>query len=120
MISKLIQNSIRLELNSLQIRCKDLDKWAYEKNVTLDYSRPGKPTDNPFIESFNGSLRDECLNTTWFLSMEDAKEKIEAWRQEYNFFRPNSSLEGMTPDEVVELYQMKPEISNLQVSELRE
>lgn len=57
-----------------------LDKWAYENGVTLDFSRPGKPTDNPFIESFNGSLRDECLNTNWFLSLEDAQEKIETWR----------------------------------------
>jgi putative transposase len=54
---------------------KDFDKWAYENGVTLDYSRPGKPTDNPFIESFNGSFRDECLNTHWFLSLEDAYEK---------------------------------------------
>jgi len=54
-----------------------LDKWAYENGATLDFSRPGKPTDNPFIESFNGRLRDECLNTNWFMSLEDAKEKIE-------------------------------------------
>ena len=52
-----------------------LDKWAYENNVTLDFSRPGKPTDNPFIESFNGSFRDECLNTNWFMSLEDARKR---------------------------------------------
>ena len=56
---------------------------AYDNKVTLDFSRPGKPTDNPFIESFNGSFRDECLNVNWFLSLEDAQEKIEVWRQEY-------------------------------------
>ena len=67
---------------------KTLDKWAYENRVTLDFSRPGKPTDNPFIESFNGSFRDECLNTNWFLSLDDAKEKIESWRMEYNQYRP--------------------------------
>ncbi len=50
--------------------------WACDNQVTLDFSRPGKPTDNPFIESFNGSFRDECLNVNWFLSLEDAKEKI--------------------------------------------
>ena len=59
---------------------KDMDRWAYENGVTMDYSRPGTPTDNPFIESFNGSFRDECLNAHWFLSLEDAQEKIEAWR----------------------------------------
>jgi len=52
-----------------------LDKWAYENGVTLDFSWPGKLTDNPFIESFNGSLRDECLNTNWFMSLEDAKKR---------------------------------------------
>ena len=74
-----------------------LDKWAYENGVTLDFSRPGKPTDNPFIESFNGSLRDECLNTNWFMSLEDAKKKIETWRQDYNHFRPHSSLADVPP-----------------------
>jgi putative transposase len=64
-----------------------LDRWAYESGVTLDFSRPGKPTDNPFIESFNGSFRDECLNTNWFMSLEGAQEKIETWRQYYNNFR---------------------------------
>lgn len=73
-----------------------LDQFAYERGITLGYSRPGKPTDNPFIESFNGSLRDECLNTHWFLSLEDAREKIESWRVDYNHFRPHSSLVDST------------------------
>ena len=68
----------------------------------MDYSRPGKPTDNPCIESFNGSFRDECLNAHWFLSLEDAVEKIEAWRQEYNHFRPHRSLNDLTPAEYIE------------------
>jgi len=76
--------------NGSEFISKALDRWAYENNVTLDFSRPGKPTDNPFIESFNGSFRDECLNTNWFLSLEDAREKIEQWRVEYNYFRPPS------------------------------
>jgi putative transposase len=74
-----------------------LDRFAYDQGITLDYSRPGKPTDNPFIESFNGSFRDECLNTHWFLSLEDAREKVETWRYDYNHFRPHSSLENSTP-----------------------
>ncbi len=90
-----------------------MDKWAYENNVTLDFSRPGKPTDNPFIESFNGSFQDECLNTNWFLSLEDAKEKIEHWRDEYNKFRPHSSIYGKTPHEVFEECNKKPNFSTL-------
>ncbi|AKZ28967.1 transposase [Ralstonia solanacearum] len=74
-----------------------LDKWAYEAGVTLDFSRPGKPTDNAFIESFNGSLRDECLNTYWFLSLEDARQKLENWRHDYNHFRPHSALDDTAP-----------------------
>ncbi|MEN7431163.1 IS3 family transposase [Chromobacterium sp. TRC.1.1.SA] len=76
-----------------------LDQWAYEQGVTLDFSRPGKPTDNAFIESFNGSLRDECLNMHWFLSLDDARDKIECWRQDYNEFRPHSSLGDQIPSE---------------------
>jgi len=74
-----------------------LDRWAYDHGVTIDFSRPGKPTDNAFIESFNGSLRDECLNAHWFLSLVDAREKIETWRKDYNHFRPHSSIGDVTP-----------------------
>lgn len=74
-----------------------LDKWAYDNSVVLDFSRPGKPTDNPFIESFNGSLRDECLNVHWFMSLQDARAKIESWRQDYNHFRPHSALSDTAP-----------------------
>jgi putative transposase len=76
---------------------KVLDKWAYERKVTLDFSRPGKPTDNALIESFNGNFRDECLSVNWFMSLEDAVEKIERWRCDYNEFRPHSSLGNFTP-----------------------
>lgn len=83
--------------NGSEFVSKALDLWAYQQGVTLDFSRPGKPTDNPFIESFNGSFRDECLNTHWFLSLEDAAEKIEHWRIDYNDLRPHSSLENIAP-----------------------
>jgi len=69
----------------------------YFNGVQLDFSRPGKPTDNSFIESFNARVRAECLNASWFLSMEDARERIEAWRQDYNQHRPHSALGGLTP-----------------------
>ena len=72
-------------------------RWAHGRGVTLDFSRPGKPTDNAFAESFNGRFRDECLDTHWFLSMEDARSKIEAWRRDYNASRPHSALGQLTP-----------------------
>ena len=75
---------------------KALDLWAYENNVTLVFSQPGKPTDNPYIGSFNGSFCDECLNLNWFLSLEDAREKIEIWRQDYNEYHPHHSLGNLT------------------------
>ncbi|MET3875967.1 putative transposase [Chitinophaga sp. OAE865] len=87
--------------NGSEFISKDFDRWAYENKVVLDYSRPGKPTDNPFIESFNGSFRDECLNVNWFLSLDDAYEKISNWVQEYNTFRPHSSLNELTPAQFV-------------------
>ena len=74
-----------------------MDKWAYERGVELDFSRPGKPTDNAKIESFNGRLRQECLNVHWFLSLDDARTKIEAWRQEYNEKRTHSALQWESP-----------------------
>jgi len=88
--------------NGSEFISKVLDKWAYENGVTMDFSRPGKPSDNALIESFNGSFRDECLNVNWFLSIDDAREKIEKWRVEYNEFRPHSSLAGQTPQQFVE------------------
>jgi putative transposase len=90
--------------NGSEFISKDFDRWAYDNKVVLDYSRPGKPTDNPFIESFNGSFRDECLNVNWFLSLDDAYEKINEWVNEYNSFRPHSSLNEMTPAEFVNIY----------------
>lgn len=86
--------------NGSEFISKEFDKWAYDNKVVLDFSRPGKPTDNAFIESFNGSFRDECLNMHWFLSLDDAYEKIDAWIQEYNNYRPHSSLNHMTPTEL--------------------
>ena len=67
--------------------------------MTLDFSRPGKPTDNAFIESFNSRFRQECLNQHWFLSLEDAKSKIQGWWRDYNSHRPHSSLGYLTPKE---------------------
>jgi putative transposase len=76
---------------------RDLDLWAYKHDVTLDFSRPGKPTDNAFIEAFNGRLRAECLNTHWFLSLDDARRKLEDWRREYNEVRPHGAIGNKAP-----------------------
>jgi putative transposase len=74
-----------------------LDEWAHRHDVRLAFSRPGKPTDNPFIESFNGRFREECLNQHWFAGLEEAQATIEAWRIEYNTVRPHSALGNQTP-----------------------
>ena len=78
---------------------KALDEWAYRKGVTLNFTRPGKPIDNAYAESFNGRFRDECLNTNWFMNLKHARDIIEDWRQDYNEVRPHSSLNDKTPRE---------------------
>ena len=85
--------------NGPEFASNALDRWAYHNGVVLDFSRPGKPTDNSFIESFNGRLREECLNAHWFLSLDDARAKIEVWRVFYNESRPHSALGDRTPRE---------------------
>jgi putative transposase len=74
----------------------DLDLWAYANGVTLDFSRPVKPTDDAFIEAFNGRFREECLNAHWFLTLADAREKLEDWRRYYNEERPHGAI-GQRP-----------------------
>jgi len=88
--------------NGPEFISKELDLWAWSHGVTLDFSRPGKPTDNAFIESFNSRFRQECLNASWFLNLNDAKLKIESWRQEYNTARPHSAIGNKTPAEFAE------------------
>jgi len=76
-----------------------LDIWAYERGVKLHFIQPGKPIQNAFIESFNGKMRDECLNEHWFGTLSEARQTIEAWRRDYNEVRPHSSLANRTPQE---------------------
>ena len=80
---------------------RELDLWAYTRGVVLDFSRPGKPTDNAFIESLNGKFRAECLNAHWFLSLEDARSKMEDWRRHYNEERPHSAIGNRRPIELM-------------------
>jgi putative transposase len=83
--------------NGPEFTGKALDAWAYSQKVELSFIRPGKPMENGYIESFNGKFRDECLNSHWFMSMEDARQLIEEWRCDYNEERPHSALGQLTP-----------------------
>jgi putative transposase len=76
-----------------------LDLWAYHCKARIDFSRPGRPKDNCYVETFNGSLRDECLNVHWFETIEEAKVIIEAWRRDYNETRPHMALNDEAPEE---------------------
>jgi putative transposase len=76
---------------------KDLDLWAYRRGVILDFSRPGKPTDNAYIESLNGKFRAECLNVHWFTSLDEMHRICEDWRRDYNEVRPHSAIGNKPP-----------------------
>jgi putative transposase len=91
--------------NGPEFTSKVLDEWAYRCGVKLNFIRPGKPIENAYAESFIGSLRDECLNENWFISMNQARELIENWRIDYNEGRPHTSLGGLTPREYVSVNQ---------------
>ena len=83
--------------NGPEFVSKALDAWAYRNGVQLEFSRPGKPTDNAFAESFNGRFRDECLDQHWFASLEEVRQTVEAWRIEYNTERPHRALGQQAP-----------------------
>lgn len=85
--------------NGPEFQGQALDFWAHRHGVAISFIQPGKPVQNAFIESFNGKLRDECLNETYFTSLSDAQLTIEAWRKDYNQTRPHSSLGDLTPAE---------------------
>ena len=91
--------------NGPEFRGRVMDEWAYARGVRLQFIEPGKPIQNAFIESFNSRLREECLNDQVFLSLEDARRKIEQWRVQYNRERPHSSLGYLAPEEFAALYE---------------
>jgi putative transposase len=91
--------------NGPEFTSKALDEWAHRKGVKLSFSRPATPTDNPFIESFNGRFRDECLDQHWFESLDEVRQILEDWRIEYNTERPHSALDNRTPAEYAATYQ---------------
>ncbi len=84
--------------NGTEFTSKNFDQWAFENKVELSYIEPGKPSQNGFIESFNGKMRDECLRGNCFSSLDDARSIVETWRKDYNKCRPHSSLGNSTPE----------------------
>jgi putative transposase len=85
--------------NGAEFCSRAMDAWAYQTGVKLDFIRPGRPVENGFVESFNGRLRDECLNVNLFFSLDDVREKLESWRHDYNTLRPHGSLGHLPPAE---------------------
>lgn len=92
--------------NGPEFISQNLDMWAYQNKVQLKFIQPGKPVQNAYIESFNGRLRDECLNQNWFMTLDHAKDEIEKWRRDYNQNRPHRSLKMKTPNEFANEYKM--------------
>ena len=90
-----------------------LDEWAFNRGVKIHFITPGKPIENAFIESFNGRLREECLNVNWFMSINSARRTIEEWRVDYNTERPHSSLSDLTPEEF-----MRKETEKIKTNEI--
>jgi len=83
--------------NGPEFTGRALDEWAFQNRVKLHFIEPGKPVQNAIIESFNGKMRDECLNQEWFMSLQQARTSIELWREDYNMVRPHSSLDNLPP-----------------------
>ena len=102
--------------NGSEFYSRAMDAWAYRHGIQIEFIRPGKPTDNGHIESFNGKLRDECLNVNLFFSLNEAHNTLEQWRKNYNEIRPHSSLGGMPPSEYAKALTEKAEHSTLILS----
>ncbi len=94
--------------NGTEFTSRALDDWAYRRGIKLDYTRPGKPTDNGLIESFDGRLRDEFLNVHEFITLHDLQQKLRAWQDDYNHHRPHGSLGDLTPRECVQKWSVQP------------
>jgi putative transposase len=94
--------------NGSEFAGRAMELWAIQTGVQLCFIRPGRPVENGFIESFNGRLRDECLNVEWFTSLDEAREKLESWRDHYNHRRPHSALDDRTPASFASLHRARP------------
>jgi putative transposase len=103
--------------NGSEFTSHAMDLWAYQAGVQIDFSRPGKPTDNAYVESFNGTLRSECLDAHWFATLAEAKQIIEAWRREYNESRPHRALGERTPNEIACEFAASRELTRTKTAE---
>jgi putative transposase len=103
--------------NGAEFTSQIMDLWAYQNGVQIDFSRPGKPTDNAHVESFNGTFRAECLDAHWFTNLTEAKQIIEAWRREYNESRPHRALGERTPNEFAGQVGASPDLATAQAAE---
>lgn len=92
--------------NGPELTSRHFLAWAIENKIDLVHIQPGKPTENAYVESFHGKFRDECLNTSWFWNLFDARRKISAWKTDYNARRPHSSLRYLTPDEFAQQWRL--------------
>jgi putative transposase len=92
--------------NGTEFTSRVVDEWSHRNGVKLGFIRPGKPIENAYIESFNGRVRQECLEQNWFTSIEDARKKIESWRVDYNEHRPHTTLGNQTPREFAAQWEL--------------
>ena len=91
---------------------KALDAWAYARGVALSFTRPAKPVDNCFVESFHGKFRDECLSTHWIRDLPEAQRLIEAWQEDYTTVRPHQELGNRTPTAYAALLDENTELES--------
>lgn len=99
--------------NGAEFCSRAMDAWAYQTGVKLDFIRPGRPAENGFVESFNGRLRDECLNVNLFFGLAEVRDKLESWRHDYNNFRPHGSLGDLPPAEFAQrAMRLQPQTSS--------
>ena len=103
--------------NGTEFTSQAMDLWAYQNGVRLAFSRPGKPTDNAFVESFNGTFRAECLDAHWFTTLTEAQRIVETWRREYNESRPHRALGERTPNEFACQMAARRDLTGLQGAE---
>jgi len=96
--------------NGSEFTSRAMDQWAWFKGVRLDFSRPGKPTDNAYIESFNGRVRQECLNLHWFTTMDEVETELNLWKLDYNMERPHSSLNNQSPHDFATQYRKESKL----------
>lgn len=104
--------------NGPEFRGRTLDEWAWRRGIRQEFIDPGKPSQNGYLESFNGKLRDECLNENWFVSLDDARETVESWRTFYNELRPHSALDYQTPAEFAAAHSLGNELDQGQSTEV--